>query len=118
MTLVLAKECTEEAIHKALRKGNTIAYHNNNLIAREELLKGLFEASVTFETQRTGSQHYITVKNMSSVPYLIQIGNNKYIINALGGLSFKRPKNESEAKVTVLNMWYGNNDHPSVMVKW
>ncbi len=118
MTLVLAKECTEEAIHKALRKGNTIAYHNNNLIAREELLKGLFEASMTFELQRVGSkENYVTVKNMSSVPYLIKIGNNKYIVNALGALSFKRPKAETQLNVEVLNMWYGNNDHPIVSVK-
>ncbi len=118
MTLVLAKECTEEAIHKALRKGNTIAYHNNNLIAREELLKGLFEASMTFELQRVGSkENYVTVKNISSVPYLIKIGNNKYIVNALGALSFKRPKAETQLNVEVLNMWYGNNDHPIVSVK-
>ena len=118
MTLVFAKECTEKAIHKALREGNTIAYHNNNLIGREQLLKDLFEASMTFELQRSGSSQYVTVKNNSSMPYYIQIGNNKYVVNALGSLAFKRPKNETAAKVTVLNMWYGNNDHPSVEVKW
>ncbi len=118
MTLILAKECTEKALHKALKEGNTIAYHNNNLIAREELLKGLFEASMTFELQRVGSkENYITVKNMSSVPYLIKIGNNKYIVNALGALSFKRPKAEERLNVEVLNMWYGNNNHPTVSVK-
>ena len=119
MTLVFAKECTEKAIHKALREGNTIAYHNNNLIGREQLLKDLFEASVTFEFQRTGSSaQYVTVKNNSSMPYYIQVGNNKYIINALGSLAFKRPKNETAAKVTVLNMWYGNEDHPSFEISW
>ena len=118
MTFVLAKECTEKALHKALREGNTIAYHNNNLIGRRKLLEELFKASVTFETQRTGStHHYITIKNNSSIPYLIQIGNNKYLINALGGLSLKRPKNEQEVKVTVLNMWHGNDLHPAIFVK-
>lgn len=119
MTLILAKECTEKALHKALLEGNTIAYCNNNLIAREALLKALFEASVSFEIQRTGStHHYMTVKNTSSLPYYIQIGGNKYIVNAQSTLSIKRPLKETGGKVTILNMWYGNEEHPSVDVKW
>ena len=119
MTLILAEECTEASLHKALKEGNTIAYCNNNLIGREHLLKALFDASVSFELQRTGSKdHYITVRNNSSLPYYIQVGGNKYIVNAQGALSFKRSNKEEKAKVTILNMWYGNNDHPSFEVSW
>lgn len=119
MTLILAEECTEASLHKALKEGNTIAYCNNNLIGREPLLKALFDASVSFELQRTGSrEHYITVRNNSSLPYYIQVGGNKYIVNAQGALSFKRSNKEEKAKVTILNMWYGNEEHPSFEVSW
>ena len=119
MTLILAKECTEKALHKALKEGNTIAYCNNNLIGREHLLKALFDASVSFELQRTGSrEHYITVRNNSSLPYYIQVGGNKYIVNAQGAFSFKRSNKEEKAKVTILNMWYGNEEHPSFEISW
>ncbi len=119
MTLILAKECTEKALHKALKEGNTIAYCNNNLIGREHLLKALFDASVSFELQRTGSRdHYITVRNNSSLPYYIQVGGNKYIVNAQGAFSFKRSNKEDKAKVTILNMWYGNEEHPSFEISW
>lgn len=119
MTLILAEECTEASLHKALKEGNTIAYCNNNLIGREHLLKALFDASVSFELQRTGSKdHYITVRNNSSLPYYIQVGGNKYIVNAQGALSFKRSNKEEKAKVTILNMWYGNEEHPSFEVSW
>lgn len=117
MTLVLAKECTEKALHKALKEGNTIAYNNNNLIGKESLLKALFKASITFEKQRTGStHHYITVKNLSSVPYLLQVGNSKFVVNALGSFMFKRPKSEEQLEVKVLNMWHGNDDHPTLTI--
>lgn len=119
MTLILAEECTEASLHKALKEGNTIAYCNNNLIGREHLLKALFDASVSFELQRTGSrEHYITVRNNSSLPYYIQVGGNKYIVNAQGALSFKRSNKEEKAKVTILNMWYGNEEHPSFEISW
>ena len=119
MTLVLAKKLNDKHIHDALKKGNTIAYSNNNLVGKRELLQALFKASVEFELQRTGSkQHSITVINRSSLPYYFQIGRNKYILEGLGSLYIKRPKGESEVKVTILNMWHGNDINPTVMVKF
>ncbi len=118
MTLVLAKKMTDKDIHEALKKGHTIAYGNNNLIGKCELLQALFEASVKFELQRTGSKEkHVTIVNRSSLPYYIQIGHNKYIINGLGALHIKRPKAEEEVDVTILNMWHGNEEHPTVTVK-
>ena len=119
MTLVLAKKLDDKHIHDALKKGNTLAYGNNTIVGREDLLKALFDASVSFELQRTDTkEHNIIVRNNSSLPYYIQVGGSKYIVNAQGAFSFKRSKNEKEAKVTVLNMWYGNEEHPSITVKW
>lgn len=115
MNLILAKSLTANDLRDALRAGNTIAYSNNNLISKCELLKALFEASVEFKIQRTAStRHHVTVVNRSSLPYYFQIGNKEYILNAMGALHFNLPKDVENITVTVLNMWYGNNEHPTI----
>lgn len=117
MNLILAEELTEEAIHNALKYGNTIAYSNNNLVGRPNLLQVLFTSSVDFKIQRTSStQHHVTVINNSSLPYYFKIGNKEYILNALGSLHLTLPKDTQSIEVVVLNMWYGNEDHPSVNI--
>ena len=118
MTLVLAKKLDDKHIHDALKKGNTIAYSNNNIVGKCELLQELFKESVEFEVQHSGAKkHNVTVINRSSLPYYFQIGKNKYILNGMGSLYLQRPTKENEVKVTVLNMWSGNDEHPTVMVK-
>ena len=117
MNLILAESLTENDIRDALKAGNSIAYGNNNLIGKIDLLKALFTASVEFKIQRTSSvQHHITVLNRSSLPYYFRIGKTEYILNAMGSLHFTMPKDQKVADVTILNMWYGNDLHPSVSI--
>ena len=118
MNLILAGSLTENDIREALKAGNTIAYSNNNLVGRCDLLKALFEASVEFKIQRTAStQHHIIVVNNSSLPYYFKIGNNEHVLNANGTLHLTLPKDLQTFDVTVLNMWYGNDEHPAVSVE-
>ena len=118
MNLILASSLTENDIREALKAGNTIAYSNNNLVGRCDLLKALFEASVEFRIQRTAStQHHIIVVNNSSLPYYFKIGNNEHLLNANGTLHLTLPKDLQMFDVTVLNMWYGNDEHPAVSVE-
>lgn len=115
MNLILAKDLTASDLRDALKAGNTIAYGNNNLISKCELLEALFKASVEFKIQRTAStRHHITVVNRSSLPYYIKIDNKEYILNAMGSLHFNLPNEVENFDVTVLNMWYGNNEHPTI----
>lgn len=117
MNLIFAGELTENALREALKAGNSIAYSNNNLVGRCALLQDLFTACVEFKVQRTTStQHYVNVVNSSSLPYCFRIGDKDYILNAMGSLHLTIPKDKSAADVTVLNMWYGNGQHPSVSV--
>ena len=117
MNLILAESLTENDIRDALKAGNSIAYGNNNLVGKIDLLKALFIASVEFKIQRTSSiQHHITVLNRSSLPYYFRIGNTDYILNAMGSLHLTMPKDQKVADVTILNMWHGNDLHPTVAI--
>ena len=118
MNLILAKSLTENDIRDALKAGNSIAYSNNNLVGKSELLKALFGASVEFKIQRTSStQHHIIAANTSSLPYYFKIGNAEYILNANGTLHLTLPKDVQTVDVAVLNMWYGNDEHPVISVE-
>ena len=118
MNLILAENLTEKDIREALKAGNSIAYSNNNLVARYDLLEALFKASVEFRIQRTSStQHHIIVVNSSSLPYFFKVGNNEHVLNANGTLHLTLPKDVQTFDVNVLNMWYGNDEHPVISVE-
>ena len=118
MNLILAENLTEKDIREALKAGNSIAYSNNNLVARYDLLEALFKASVEFRIQRTSStQHHIIVVNSSSLPYFFKIGNNEHVLNANATLHLTLPKDVQTFEATILNMWYGNDEHPVVSFK-
>ena len=118
MNLIFAKELTVDSLRKALKAGNNIAYSNNNLVGKSELLQALFTACVEFKIQRTDSSHYhINVVNHSSLPYFFKIRNSEHILNSMGSLYIKLPKDMKVADVTILNMWCGNDQHPSVSIK-
>lgn len=118
MNLIFAKELTVDSLRKALKAGNNIAYSNNNLVGKSELLQALFSACVEFKIQRTdSSQYHINVVNHSSLPYFFKIRNSEHILNSMGSLYIKLPKDMKVADVTILNMWCGNDQHPSVSIK-
>lgn len=117
MNLIIAEDFNENSIHEALRAGNTIAYSNNNLIGKRELLQALFESSVDFKIQSASADKYhVSVVNSSSLPYFLQIGTKTYIINAMGSQQLTLPVGEDVVTVSVQNMWYGNDEHPSISV--
>lgn len=117
MNLIIAEDFNENSIHEALKAGNTIAYSNNNLIGKRELLQALFESSVDFKIQSASADKYhVSVVNSSSLPYCLQIGTKTYIINAMGSQQLTLPVGEDVVTVSVQNMWYGNDEHPSISV--
>jgi hypothetical protein len=70
LTLVLAKERTEEAVREALYANRTIAWFGNNLAGKPEYLYAFFKASVTtryFDETKHGKSYI--VKNTSDVPF-------------------------------------------------
>ena len=117
MNLIIAEDFNENSIHEALKAGNTIAYSNNNLIGKRELLQALIESSIDFTVLNTiADKYHISIVNRSSLPYYLRIGAKSYIIDAMGTLHMTHPMGEDSVTVTVQNMWYGNDEHPSISV--
>ena len=118
MTLIIAPSCDEESLHEALRAGRTIAYHDNMLIGKEDLLKALFTASVKFDViGKSGKNKSVRITNNSSMPYTIRTGNNTIRIAPLGATVVKMAGDNGSASVTVENMWCGTERHPQITVE-
>ena len=71
MTLVFAKERTEESLKEALFDARTLAYFNNTLAGRSDLLAEVFNASITVSKPYLENDRYfwIEVSNSSDVPF-------------------------------------------------
>jgi len=85
MTLVLAKERTQESIREALFANRTVAYFGNILAGKEEYLKAIFEASVKIEFYREyeKGKTYI-IANKSDVPFVLSSEEELFTIPANG----------------------------------
>jgi hypothetical protein len=110
MTLVFAKERSIEAIRDAMFANRTLAFFDNQLAGKEELLTALFRASVTVKpTGRTDgdNQPLYLVTNISTIPYELQTaGGIELIVPAEGSLIL--PIDPSWLKgVTVKNLITG-----------
>lgn len=117
MTLILAKEKTLESVREALEAHRTIAYAYDQLCGSESLLKSLFMASVKFSMVRIDSKGrtVFNITNMSSLPFAVCLpGANPVWINPFTTVEAK----SSDLTLTVLNMWCGENAHPSFEVKF
>lgn len=77
MTLVFAKENSEEAIKDALINRRTVVYSKNLLIGEEKYLKPIFEKSISFKNTKVktiGKETcYLHVHNDSDVPFTLQL---------------------------------------------
>jgi len=79
MTLVFAEERTEESLKKAMFDTRTLAYFDNTLAGREDLLKQVFEESISVGQPYYENEKYewVEISNISDVPF--------YMINGKPG---------------------------------
>lgn len=80
ITLVFAKERTEQGIKEALFAGRTVSWYDNILVGNEEWLNALLKASLTFSYEDyIGPSEVLQVKiiNSSDAKYLLK-NNSKY----------------------------------------
>lgn len=69
MTLVFAKERTNEALKEALFAGRTAVYFENKIIGRREYLDAIFQNSIVVKSVVRYSNRYgITLYNSSGIP--------------------------------------------------
>ncbi len=72
MTLVFAKEKTEDGIKEALLDHRTAVLHSDSLFGKEEYLKEIFNNSVKLLTEKIigtkGNTFYVQITNTSDIP--------------------------------------------------
>lgn len=119
MTIVFAEAKTQPAIHKALAEGKTVAYFNNSVCGKEEMVKRLVEASLLFKVNdKNDKMVEVKLENLSSVPYKLKVVSCNYkqlysglelTAESLQHKTFRVPASlsELELKVEVKNAWVG-----------
>ncbi|MDR0795259.1 MAG: PHP domain-containing protein [Tannerella sp.] len=112
MTIVLAREKTQEAIKQALFERRTIAFYHGMLAGDARLMTDFFFASVqikkistTYDRDRNATYHYL-LSNPYDVPYVIQLESNpkKITLHPNSEVSFSLPAEIKEVKANLLNL--------------
>ena len=122
MTIVLAKECTEEAIKDALLKQRTIVYSGGDLIGEESWLKEFFNAAIDCRLVKEdkdpkNGRRTFAITNKCSIPIYLRRGKTIYELEpfkpvVMGfGRDAKTGKFLAPAMV-VNNMWVADYKHP------
>lgn len=117
MTLILAKECTLDALYEALCAKRTIAVSGGYITAKEELLKELFLASVecnVISTNSNGSRTF-SLANKSSLLYTFKTSPNALPITLypMQSLTLSVAKDKTY-DMTITNMFCGENVNPVI----
>lgn len=111
MTLVFAKEKTEEALKEALIARRTAVYTEDFIIARQPEAEALFKASIQVTSEaaeRNGEpKRVVTLRNKSSIPYRIRVHSDYNLERSLLGQMVLEPM--STTKFTIKELW----DNPS-----
>lgn len=122
MTLIFAKENTEEAIREALLQRRTLAYSGGDLIGEERWLTAFLNAAVEcrfVKESQDGNSHTYILTNHSSIPYSLRLGTAIYKLEPFRSLNVvcKRDKESGKIdtpKFSVDNMWHIDYQHPII----
>ena len=118
MTLIFAKDKSLASLREAIEAHRTLAYSFGTLVGSEELLQKFFAASVSVRRiadNAKGRKQYILTNN-SSVKWLIaREGQRVEELGALSSIIIVESKSKDNT-ITLLNTWYGENDHLKIDV--
>ena len=121
MTIIFAKEHSLSSIREGLEAHRTLTYSFGTLCGEEKLLKDFFAASIATKKltkdEKKKTQR-VMLTNKTSLPFTIRTGKgNPIIIRPLSSVIVS-VKIGKPVSCTVLNMWYGMNEHPTVKLKY
>ena len=120
MTLIFAKELTLESIREALEAHRTLCYSFGTIGGEERLLKEFFEASVTVKklsVDKKKKSQRVMITNTTSLPYTLRIGKGNPVVLRPLSSTIVSAKVGKPMQCTVLNMFYGANEHPVLSIK-
>jgi len=123
MTLVFAKERSEEGVREALFSRRTVGFFGNQLMGPEKLIIDLFNASVIIkppfmESERDGEPvKHIELKNPTDLTFILSENgedDNSIDLSPHSIVILKIPSNNDQKEYQLLNCWSGSNEHPVV----
>ena len=120
MTIIFAKECTLESIREALEAHRTLCYSFGTIGGEERLLKEFFEASITVKklsVDKKKKSQRVMITNTTSLPYTLRIGKGNPVVLRPLSSTIVSAKVGKPMQCTVLNMFYGANEHPVLSIK-
>lgn len=126
MTLILAKECTEEAIKDALLKRRTIVYSGGELMGEEKWLTELLNASLNVQNMGVISKKGVKyqqycITNTTSLTYKLRQKNTVHTLHPFSTIivDMRIGNGEISAPTFVVdNMWHIDYQHPEVTLKF
>lgn len=124
MTLILAKECTEEAIKEAVLACRTLVYSGGCVIGEQQLLSDFLNASIECqqirEDKKKGVRTY-TFTNTTSFGYKLRQGRTVHSLEPFEtiAISFGKDKSGkmSTPKFRIENMWHIDYKHPNIEIE-
>ncbi len=125
MTIILAKELTEEAIKEAMLKRRTLVYSGGDLMGEEKWLSEFLNASLDVQDAGTSKkkgvtyQHYC-IKNTTSIAYKLRYKSTVHTLDPFSTIVVeRRVRNGESAQLTFVvdNMWHIDYQHPKVALK-
>ena len=117
MTIIFAKELTLESIREALEAHRTLCYSFGTLGGDKKLLEEFFEASITtkkLSVDKNRKNQRVMITNCSSLHYTLRIGNGNPIVLRPLTSTIVNAKVGEKIGCTILNMWYGVDEHPTI----
>ncbi len=110
MTLVFAIERSREAIKKAMFEKRTVAFFDDKLAGKKELLKAIFNASVKVEktSQKNRRDKAIyNVSNSSTIPFEVESANGETFVIPSEASVLMPFDEEGLNGVTIKNLYVG-----------
>ena len=116
MTLIFAKDKSEQSLRKALLSQKTLGYCGGYIIGEESLLAKFFQASVTAKYVANGKKGLsIALTNNTSFDYTLK--HNGTVISLPAFHTIKVSLNGEKAIFSVENMIHVDYQHPTVELK-
>jgi len=119
MTFILAKDASLSSVRDALENRRTMTYAFGDIAGEESLLTELFLSSVEFKLVSMGNKgtNYIQITNKSSLSYSLNLPGRDIDGTLPGHSSIIWKSGDTNLPVTVKNMWFGADKHPTFEFK-
>jgi hypothetical protein len=125
MTIIFAKELTENAIKDAILKHRTIAYSGGNLIGDKSWLVEYLNAAVDCRVAKVNeknNEHIYMLTNQTSIPLRLRRGKTIYVLEPFKPIMVSIGKDKADVEAAkplfaVENMWVEDYEHPKVVLE-